>query len=171
MRRVSDTDERANDMNAKRTLFLAAAMAATLALPFGGTAQGSEFLAAQSRGGSTMAQLTVRVTGLQVATGQVLVGLYDSEDGFEAEQDMRGETVDVTGSEAEITFRNLPVGDYALKVFHDEDGDGKLDTTLGIPSEPYGFSNNASDPFSAPEWDETRFTLPRGRMTQVIDLD
>ena len=113
--------------------------------------------------------LTVTVVGLE-GDGQLLVGLYDSEAGFEAENDKMGRTVNVTGPEAVVRF-DVPPGDYALKVFHDEDSDGKLDTTLGIPSEPYGFSNNASDPFSAPEWDETRFSVAGPVTAHRIDLD
>ena len=158
-------------MARSRLITATALIAAALVMPAGHTAQASEFLAAQSRGGATTAHLTLKVTGLQAAKGQLLVGLYNSEAGFEEERDMDGRTVPVRRATETITFENLPVGDYAIKVFHDKDSDGKLDTALGIPSEPYGFSNNASDPFSAPEWDETKFTLPRGRMTQVIDLD
>ncbi|MGB3457619.1 MAG: DUF2141 domain-containing protein [Litorimonas sp.] len=158
-------------MNTKRFLALSATLAAALALPLG--TEASEFLAAQSAGGSGVSsQLTVAVEGLDTTDGQILIGLFDTEDGFETEAELIGRTVPVSGTTTKIVFEDLPVGDYAIKVFHDEDADGELDTNvLGIPSESYGFSNNASDPFSAPEWDETRFSLPRGQMTHTIDLD
>ena len=42
------------------------------------------------------------------------------------------------------TFKNLSEGDYAIKLYHDENDNGLLDTNLvGLPSEGYGFSNNA----------------------------
>ncbi len=156
----------------KRSIALAGALAAALALPLGAKAQTSAFLAAQSAGGTAASKLILKVEGLESRQGQLLVGLYDTESGFEAEQETIGKTVPVDGETTQIVFDGLPVGNYAIKVFHDEDGDSELDTNgLGIPSEPYGFSNNASDPFSAPEWEETKFSLPNGRMTQTIDLD
>ena len=158
-------------MNTKRFIALSGGLAALLALPINGVAKASEFLAAQSHGGTSTAALTVTVTGLDSDDGQIMVGLYDTESGFETEQEFMGQTKTVSGDSVSLTFDDLPVGRYAVKVFHDEDSDNALDTNvLGIPSEPYGFSNNASDPFSAPEWSEAEFMLPRGRMTQTIDL-
>lgn len=158
-------------MNTKRFIAIASALAASLALPFGGTAKASEFLAAQSQGGGAQAKLVLKVEGLETPRGQLLIGLYNSEDGFETDNEMIGKVVPVEDGTAIIQFEQLPVGQYAIKVFHDEDSDGKLDKgAFGIPSEAYGFSNGAADPFSAPEWKETRFALPRGQMTQTIDL-
>lgn len=158
----------------KRTKFLAvsAAFATLLALPLGGKAQSSAFLDVQSAGGQSYSELTVEVRGLASASGNVLVGVYESQTAFEEEQAFRGEQVSASTGTVLISFDKLPVGDYAIKVFHDQNSDGELDRNpLGMPSEPYGFSKNASDPFSAPEWSEAKFALPRGRMTQMIDLD
>ncbi len=117
-------------------------------------------------------RLTLEVRGLDTLEGQLMIGLYNDENGFETEQDFKGRTVPVTAETEKVVFDALPTGRYAVKVFHDEDRDGKLDTGMfGIPSEPYGFSNNASDPFSAPEWKETRFQLGAQPLTHVIDLD
>ncbi|GLQ21173.1 DUF2141 domain-containing protein [Algimonas porphyrae] len=158
-------------MNTKRFITVASALAVSLALPLGGAVKASEFFAAQSQGGAASADLIVKVENIDKTEGQLRIGLYDSETGFEDDRELRGQTVPVTGSTMRIIFDDLPVGRYAIKVFHDQDTDGSLDKDfMGIPSEPYGFSNNASDPFSAPEWKETRFALPRGQMTQSIDL-
>jgi len=159
-------------MKTKRFIALSSLLAASLALPFGGAAKGSEFLAAQSVGGTITSELSVNVKGIQSNEGTIMIGLYNGEDDFEAEQALIGRAVPVSGESARITFEALPIGNYALKVFHDEDSDGVLDRNgFGLPSEAYGFSNNASDPFSAPEWSEAQFSLPRGRMIQTIDLD
>jgi len=45
-------------------------------------------------------------------------------------------------------------------VFHDENGNGKNDRNfLGIPKEPYGFSNNARRKFGPPTWTEAKFAV------------
>ena len=42
-----------------------------------------------------------------------------------------------------FTFQ-VPPGAYAVAAFHDENGNGKLDRNLlGLPTEPYAFSNDA----------------------------
>ena len=42
------------------------------------------------------------------------------------------------------SFDKVEEGTYAVKVFHDINSDGKLNTSwIGWPLEPYGFSNDA----------------------------
>ena len=37
----------------------------------------------------------------------------------------------------------MPRGRYAIAVYHDVNGNGRLDrSAIGFPSEPYGFSND-----------------------------
>ena len=158
------------------TRFLSRAAVAALvvlAAPFAITtpAQAAEPSAGMGEAARPTSQLTLEVRGISKLRGQLMVGLYDDEAGFENEVELQGRTIPITSETQRITFDRLPVGRYAIKVFHDKDADGKLDTTFGIPSEPYGFSNNASDPFSAPEWKETRFRLDAQPTTHVIDLD
>ena len=52
-----------------------------------------------------------------------------------------------------------PPGDYALSVIHDENGNGRLDTRLGIPREGFAFSNNPRIWFGPPSFTAARFTL------------
>ena len=148
-----------------RILALSAVLASTLVLP----ARSADPDAPTSTAMRGDASLIVQITGLEDLEGELLIGLYNSEAGFESENDLVGRTVPVDARTESVTFRGIPAGDYAIKVFHDEDSDGKLDTTFGIPSEPYGFSNNASDPFSAPEWEETKFRV-EGTTSHAIDL-
>ncbi len=52
----------------------------------------------------------------------------------------------VTGDTIELTLHGLPDGTYAVRLFHDENNNGELDTNLlGIPREGYGFSNNSGE--------------------------
>ncbi len=55
--------------------------------------------------------------------------------------------------------------------FHDVDSDGRLDTLpIGLPTEPYGFSNNARGTFGPPAWRQATFGLTTGGARQVIRL-
>ena len=42
-----------------------------------------------------------------------------------------------------LNFSNLPAGRYAIAVIHDENGNGRMDKTLMLPKEGFGFSRNA----------------------------
>lgn len=46
-----------------------------------------------------------------------------------------------TVNEATAVFENIPFGEYAVKVYQDRNGNKKLDTFLGFPQEPTGYSN------------------------------
>lgn len=63
---------------------------------------------------------------------------------------------------------SLPPGVYGVMAYHDRDDDRKLDTLpIGLPTEPYGFSNDARGPFGPPGWRAASFRLdePGGRQT------
>ena len=65
----------------------------------------------------------------------------------------------------------LSPGSYAIRVFHDLDGDGELGTTLlGVPSEPWATSNNAVGSFGPPKWNAVKFDVGDDAETQSINL-
>ena len=67
-------------------------------------------------------------------------------------------------------FRDLPAGDYAVKAFHDIDGDGEMDVNpFGMPVEPYAFSNNAVGNMGPAGWDQARFAVS-GDVAQTIRI-
>ena len=67
------------------------------------------------------------------------------------------------------TFPELEEGKYAVAVFHDENKNGKLDKNyLGIPTEVYGFSNNARRTFSAPSFEEAEVNLKSDLTISIV---
>lgn len=57
-----------------------------------------------------------------------------------------------------VTLPNLPPGRYAAQVFHDENGNQKVDQLLfGIPKEGVGFSNDARIKLRPPRFDDAVF--------------
>ena len=78
--------------------------------------------------------------------------------------------VEKTGS-LSVDFPNLPFGEYSIAVYHDINGNEKLDTNLfGVPTEPYGFSNNARSKWGAPKYKIARFQLNQSEKIMVIDV-
>ena len=52
----------------------------------------------------------------------------------------------------------LPLGEYAIAVYQDINNNGELDTNfIGLPKEPYGFSNDQAVLISPPSWNKSKF--------------
>ena len=104
-------------------------------------------------------------------SGAIMVALFDSEAAYGGEgQPVRVARIEVTGATASAAFEGLPAGDYAMRSFHDVDGDGEMDANpFGMPTEPFGFSNNAVGNMGPASWDRARFTAS-GEVAQTIDL-
>ena len=105
------------------------------------------------------AALTIEMTGLEGGVGQVHISVFDSADTWlrEASYDA---IVDVEESELSWTAEELPAGDYGIAIFHDVNSNGINDKNrFGIPSEPYGFSNNYRVRFGPPKWAKASFEV------------
>ncbi len=82
--------------------------------------------------------------------GAVGCALYHTAEGFPGDAEAAAQAVAVDASKAvdgTITchFEDPGVPKVAVAVRHDLDNDGKLDTNLvGFPTEPFGFSKDAS---------------------------
>lgn len=60
----------------------------------------------------------------------------------------------------QILFENLPKGNYAISLFHDENRNNKMDNNfMGIPKEGYGASNNKLPMASAPSFKDNQFAV------------
>lgn len=104
--------------------------------------------------------LTVDIDNIQVQTGALMVELYaNAEDYTSGKNPSAAMITPVTKAEHRLVFSDLADGQYALKVFHDENSNHSLDTNiLGVPSEGYGFSNNASR-FGPASFKDASFSL------------
>lgn len=117
-----------------------------------------------------MAELTVQLQGIRNAKGVVHVCLTSDAQRFLDCQKVPGSVGRsvAAGQAGRISLGRVPAGTYGLLVIHDENNNGKLDMTFGIPREGFGFSNNPAMRPRAPRWDEIRFALPAGPVTQTI---
>lgn len=108
--------------------------------------------------------LILRMNGIKQGKGDILIAVFNGADGFpnetaKAVQLLRA--VPVNGK-AELAVKKLPSGRYAVSLFQDTNGDGKLNTNIvGIPKEGYGVSNNAFNTFSAPAFKDASFLFPQ----------
>lgn len=115
--------------------------------------------------------IEVQITNFDSDKGAAYIGLYNAENEF-LENEYKGGKVAIRNKKAVLTFKDIPDGTYAISVFHDEDGNGKLTTNfLGIPKEAYGASNNAKALFGPPKWKNAKFEISNGELVrQKISL-
>jgi len=122
--------------------------------------------------GAYGADLKVSVVGLKTDKGDVHIALYDKPEDFPDSEGMRSEEeVSASGKQASLVFRDLKPGNYAIAVYHDENGNHDFDQGfLDIPLEDFGFSNGARAFFGPPSFEEASFILPVTGAETIIDL-
>ena len=94
--------------------------------------------------------------------GNVLVLVFNQSTGFPSDPDkaLMKLSLPLKGKKATITLPDIEPGKYAISVFHDEDGDGKMDkNSVGYPLDKYGFSNNPSSFFGPPSFEKAAFEV------------
>ena len=96
-----------------------------------------------------MVEVEIRISGVTKAKGQMMIAAYDQEDKFLSKDLFNGIVKPVKSAGKMIIKTQLPSGKrLAFSVFHDLNSNEELDTNFfGIPTEPYGFGNNAKGYF------------------------
>lgn len=120
------------------------------------------------------AQLTLHIDNIRHDGGQILLAVHASEADWRDDKDFstpvsppaRKLLLKAVPPQVKTTVTDLPPGRYAVAVFHDENGDGKLNRQiyplLGMPSEPYALSNDAWSWFSMGAFADAAFDLAPG---------
>lgn len=104
------------------------------------------------------------------AGGVVRVALCPDADAYRSDRGCVVRAVAANAAVVHCYFEDLDMGAVAVKVFHDVNGNGALDTNwFGLPSEPYGFGNNAPVRFGPPPFDQTLIRL-NGATTASLTL-
>lgn len=121
--------------------------------------------------------VTVAVNGARNDKGVIRIAVYTNKEAYGADKAntgngaVRKEAVPIKGGQGAYTFQDLPYGEYAIKLFHDEDNSGKFYTgTFGIPKVQYGFSNNAKGMMGPASFAKAAFKLKSANLTQSIEL-
>ena len=114
-------------------------------------------------------QLTIEIQNIEVVEGTIRIGIYNTSETFLKKGAFyRGDLIVVANSTESVTFKNLPAGEYAFMLYHDKNSDGKFNQNfLGIPKEPYGFSNNVKIKFSKPKFKECKFFLTKDSVMRI----
>ncbi len=101
------------------------------------------------------------------ASGKVYVAIYDKKGEFLSDKKFKSLSLDLGQGEDEVSVM-LPVGNYAFSAYQDVNGNGIFDKNwMGIPKEPYGFSNNARGKFGPPDFAESSFLIRSDTLMKV----
>jgi uncharacterized protein (DUF2141 family) len=100
-------------------------------------------------------KLEVEIAGLRNKNGNVLMELYTDTHIL-----IKQEKLQIKNNICIVTFDGLKPSKYAIRYFHDENENIKLDKNwAGVPTEGYGFSNNVLGTFGPPDFDKWIFEL------------
>ena len=121
----------------------------------------------------TQGSITVIMTGFRNDKGRAQVALFDSEQGFPFDPNHAIMTITATieNGSASTVFTNVPTGEYAISVFHDEDMDAEFDRNwIFLPAEGFGTSNNPGGFWGPGGYKDSRFTVdsPTGEIDIYI---
>ena len=115
-------------------------------------------------------KLSIHISGISKIKGSLFIAIFRPTDDFPVfGKQFKGIVKEVEGKSQNYTFDDLPEGEYALAIYQDENRNKILDKNLlGIPTEIYGFSNNARRNFSAPSFQEAKFKLNKDLQQTVF---
>jgi len=116
----------------------------------------------------------VKVLNIRNSVGGVACALFESPAGFPSEF-LRSATnimvIKVRHTQARCDFEDIAPGTYGLAVIHDENMNGVLDINwLGVPTEGYGFSNDARALLGAPSFSAVSFPYNGQTLDLTISL-
>ncbi|WNC69822.1 DUF2141 domain-containing protein [Thalassotalea nanhaiensis] len=109
---------------------------------------------------ATAAEIEFNILGVNDDSSKVYVQLFKGEENYTKSIPESATITKAQSGKASIHFNNLSKGEYALRYFHDQNSNGKLETNLfGMPVEGYGFSNNAKPNFGPVSYSEIKFIV------------
>jgi uncharacterized protein (DUF2141 family) len=122
---------------------------------------------------SNTGKLKVIVSGFENDSGKCRFALDNTKLVYERDDTVWiGKVLPIVNKQVAVVIDSLEFGEYAVRVFHDENENEKVDTNfLGIPTEDYGYSNNASGWFGPPSWEKAKFIFDKPEMTIEIEVD
>ena len=85
-------------------------------------------------GAQSAGNIVVNISGFPSSDGFAMVALHNSEDSYQGGEDSAISKTKalVKDRKAQVIFTNLPYGWYGVSLYHDENGNGIADVTVGL---------------------------------------
>ena len=118
-------------------------------------------------------QIDFQINGIKQAEGKLYIQLFKGENAYKTGDALVATVVSPKDkSSATVQFNDIEPGEYAVRFFHDENNNGKLETNLfGLPTEGYGFSNNAKPNFGPVSYEEIMFVVDSEQVVTINSTD
>lgn len=115
------------------------------------------------------AYITVKITNIENTNGFIEIGLYNNAKLFpNVGKTYLMKRIKPTGKVITYKFKYLKSGNYAFCIYHDQNNDKKCNKNLiGVPTEPYAFSNNFRPRFSKPTFSDCSFFIKEGKTITI----
>jgi uncharacterized protein (DUF2141 family) len=111
-------------------------------------------------------KLEIEISGLRNDKGNVMLQLFNS-----GEQVIDSLMTPISGKKCNVLIPGLPAGSYAVRYYHDENMNGKMETNMfGKPTEGYGFSNNVTGKFGPPPFKKWLFEVTGDMKISLIPV-
>jgi uncharacterized protein (DUF2141 family) len=112
--------------------------------------------------------ITVKFENVKQRSGEIRVAICVSPKEFMTKI-YREEVIKVPAKGDIIAqFKNVPKGTYAIRSYQDINISNELDTNfLGIPEEPFGFSNNPTVLMGPPSFEDASFIVNKDTMVKL----
>jgi uncharacterized protein (DUF2141 family) len=124
--------------------------------------------------GQNLGKIVVKIEGFKNNNGVVHICIFDTSGRKDfpcPNHVVASKKIIISDLRALAEFDSIPYGQYAISMYHDEDGDGKLKTNiLGMPVEGIGFSNNVRPKLGPPSFKDAAFYLNSERMELTISV-
>jgi uncharacterized protein (DUF2141 family) len=107
-------------------------------------------------------EFSITIENIASADGSLMIAVggkesFEAAEGHATQPKPMQIIVPARAGSVRVTTDALPAGEYAVQVFHDVNGNGELDANfVGMPKEPWGFSNNARGNFGPPTFADTK---------------
>lgn len=124
---------------------------------------------AEAQSVSETATLVVEIREVEHNRGNIHVGLYNNGDDFlNVENVYQGVIESAESGNMYIVLGDIPVGRYAIAIFHDENSNGTLDRNMfRLPTEGIGISNNIRTRFGPPSYRDAAFRIENNRTIRI----
>ncbi|WP_286232603.1 DUF2141 domain-containing protein [Thalassotalea sediminis] len=107
--------------------------------------------------------LQLEIQDVKSDQGKILAQLFKGETSYKTNDPIMALQSVAKKGTLVLTFNNLENGEYAIRYFHDENNDNQLATNLfGIPTEGYGYSNNATGNFGPAKYQDMKVNIIDG---------
>ena len=107
----------------------------------------------------SISTLVIKIKNIPSVEGRIFLAIFNNKLDFDSKSNPVFSGIQYVNNDSIfIIVDSLQSGDYAISTYHDLNANGILDANaFGIPTESFGFSNNALGTFGPPSFDQSKF--------------